>query len=299
MSGGGSSGTQQTQTQKAAPWEKLAPYLETSYDMIGRAAGKTPDTPYQGPFAAPSNSYQQALPGQIAATATQMGQAGNPAIELGNKTTRGDFLNGNEYLLPQIEATVNPTIQRFNALTLPAIGSAAQEAGAYGGSRQAHLERYAIDDTRRTIADTAAKMVGDNYARERQLQMAGPSLVDQGWRTNSAPLDLFRAAGDTQYAVDSIPIQENLARFKETLDAPWRPINPLVAALGGLGGAGGTTESTGFVQGPQTSRAGSAAMGAMGGAAQGAMLGSMIPGIGTMVGALGGGILGGLGGGLR
>jgi hypothetical protein len=236
MSGGGGS----TNTvQKADPWSGAQPYLTDTYARAQTAANNTSTTPYAGAFVQPGNDLQQQGINQTVGLANKFQGAGDNAITLGKDTTNGAYLNGNNYLRPAIQANVDPIIRQSTEQMLPAIGSEAQKAGAYGGSRQALLEAAAMRDTNKQVADTAAQMLNTNFQNERRLQMAGPDITKTGMQLDSAPADLYGQAGAQQYNFDNLATQNALLSYQDTLNAPWRAVMPYTNILSGVGMPGG------------------------------------------------------------
>jgi hypothetical protein len=288
MGGGGQSSN--TTVQKADPWSGTQPHLLNVYDMAQQASGKTSTDPYKGNFVTPGNAQQQ---GAIDAT-TQLADSfrgiGNSTIKMGQDTASGKYLDANAYLLPAMQQSVLPIMQQTYDMTLPQIGSAAQEAGAYGGSRQALMESYALKDMNQQVANTVSNMFNTNYQNERTLQQNAPGIIQAGMTMNTATPELLANAGTQQYNLDNLATQNALAQFQDSINAPWRAVMPYTNILSGVGMPGGTSTTTM----PQ----GSAAQGAVGGAMGGGMLGYMASG-GNPYWTLGGAALGGGAGTMR
>lgn len=288
MSGGGGGNTSTT-VQKADPWAGAQPYLKDVYARAQRAANNTSTTPYSGNFTTQANGIQGSVVGDLLGLSQSAGMNGTNMNDLANKTINGDFLTGAP-LQASLEANMRPIAERARDIMLPAVSSQAQSQGAYGGSRHALMQRYAFGDTERAIADATAKTLGENYGRERQYQTFGaPGLLQAGVQQLMMPTQLKGQAGDLQYSIDNLLTQNNLQKFEDSINAPWRAVNPYAAVLGGVGMPGGssTSESTA----PSGSRAAGMATGAMGGATMGLMATGGNP-IGAIIGALLGGGLG-------
>lgn len=282
MSGGGGGGT--NTVQKADPWSGTQPYLLDVYGQALNANRQTNTNPYEGNFVTQANGAQRAGVTETLNLANQFRGMGDSTIQLGQDTASGKYLNQNDYLMPAIQNTVRPMIEQARDITLPAIGSAAQEAGAYGGSRQALLESYAMRDTNKQVADTASQMMLQNYQNERQLMQNAPAMIQAGMTMNSAPMELLNAAGAQQYNLDNLSTQNALMQFQDQVNAPWRAVMPYTNVLSGVGMPGGTTTTT--------APSGSATQGMLGGAMGGGMLGYMAGG-GNPYWAMGGAALGG------
>ena len=280
--GGGGGGT--NTVQKADPWIGTQPYLTDVYAQAQNANRQTNTAPYGGAFVTGPNNIQGWGVQETLNLSNQFRGAGDSTMKLGQDTAAGKYLNQNEYLLPAIQNAVTPMIEQARDITLPAIGSAAQEAGAYGGSRQALLESYAMRDTNKQVADTASQMMLQNYQNERQLMQNAPAMIQAGMTMNSAPMELLNAAGAQQYNLDNLSTQNALMQFQDQVNAPWRAVMPYTNVLSGVGMPGGTTTTT--------APSGSATQGMLGGAMGGGMLGYMAGG-GNPYWAMGGAALGG------
>jgi hypothetical protein len=290
MSGGGGSGSQTTQTQKADPWEGAQPFLRDAYSRAGQAANNTSTAAYGGNFVNPANSTQQQAVGMARDAAGTLSN-GQGVLDVANQSLRGDMLNNNPYLQQAIDATIRPTVQNATDMMLPAVGVGAGSAGAYGGTRQAFLEGMVMRDTNQQVADTAARMWNDNYGRERQIQtQVAPQLLQVGNQLQMAPAQAMYDVGQQQYALDDLTRQNSLMQFEDEINRHWRAVNPYIAALSGLGMPGGQSVTTG--QGQGVNRNAAMASGAVAGAAAGAPLAGATYGLSIPIGA----VIGGAGG---
>ncbi|MBA4275101.1 MAG: hypothetical protein C0436_05550 [Alphaproteobacteria bacterium] len=281
--GGGGSNTATT-TQKADPWSGTQPHLLNVYGRAQTAADRTSTAAYDGNFVTPGNAQQQRAINETTNLAESFRGIGNSTINMGQATADGAYLNANNYLLPAMQQSVLPIMQQTFDMTMPQIGSAAQEAGAFGGSRHALMERYALKDMNQQVANTISNMFNTNYQNERTLQQNAPGLIQQGMTMNTATPELLANAGTQQYNLDNLQTQNALMRFQDSINAPWRAVMPYTNILSGVGMPGGTSTMTT----PQ----GSAAQGAVGGAMGGGMLGYMASG-GNPYWTLGGAAAGG------
>ena len=289
MAGGGGGGkTQQTQT--AEPWAGAQPYLLDAYRQASGAAAATPTTPFNGNFANPANDTQRTAVnmGRTAAGGLQTGQG---VADVANASLRGDMLSNNPHLQPAIDGTNRPTVSNATDMMLPAVGITAGQSGAFGGTRQAMLEGMVVRDVNQQVADTAAQMWNDNFARERGIQtQVAPQMLDIANRLNMAPAQAMLEVGNQEYSLDDLTRQDNQLRFEDEINRHWRAINPLIAALGGLGMPGGTT--TVNAQGARANPSGAALGGAAAGAAAGVPLAGATYGLSIPIGALIGGGMG-------
>lgn len=281
MSGGGSGGGSTTSSQSSEPWAGVRPYLEDAYAKAKVASDNTSTAAFTGNFIQPANDIQKETAHQNIWLGNSQNGSGNNLINEAQKNITGGYLDS-PYLKQAIDATVRPTIDNLVQTALPAVGSAAQKAGAYGGSRQAFLEARTISDASQNVGDIAAKMLNENYGRERLIQTSiAPTMLQQGQQLNQQAMLLKQQGADQLYNYDQLVLNNEKAKFEDEINRYWRGIAPYTGALSGLGFSGGTTTGT------TTAPSGSAVGGALTGAAGGAAMGTMImPGWGTAAGAL-------------
>jgi hypothetical protein len=289
MSGGGGGG-QTTQVQKADPWAGAQPYLSDAYSMAQTAAHSTPTTAYTGNFVNPSNQTQQQALG-MAQNAVGTLSGGQGVLDVANQSLSGQMLTANPYVQQAIDATIRPTLENARDFMLPGIGTAAGEAGAFGGTRQAFLQAQTVQDVNQQVANTAAQMWNQNYQNERNIQtQVAPQMLQIGNVLQMAPAQAMLEVGNQQYALDDLVRQNQQMQFEDEINRYWRAVNPYIAALSGLGMPGGSSSVTATGAGTNSNAA--IASGAVGGAAAGVPLagatyGLSIP-IGALVGAAGG-----------
>lgn len=287
--GGNSAPAQTTQTQKAEPWEGAQPYLRDVYTRAQTAANNTSTDAYTGNFVTPATPGQRDALGYARSAVANL-DTGAGIRRVADQSLSGDMLNGNPYLQEAINSTINPTVRGVADRLLPAAGSAAQSAGAYGGSRDALTRRWIVDDATRNAGEIAAKMWNDNYGRERTIQTTvAPQLVQTSNALSMAPAQTLLEIANQEYGLNDLTTQNQRAAFEDEINRHWRSINPYIAALSGIGMPGGTTTTTGNAAVP---RGNTALSGALGGAAAGlplagATYGASIP-IGALLGWLGG-----------
>lgn len=295
MGGGGSRTGTTTTVEKADPWVGVQPYLKDVYARAQRAADSTPTTPWSGDFVAAPDWRQQAAVGFTTGMAFRPLGLGSEVTDLGVRTARGEFLNS-PYLGPAIEAQVRPLLDQARQTIVPGIGQQAAAAGAFGDTtHQTMLNRAALD-TQRAIGDIAARMMETRFGEERKLQTLAPGIIQQGLGMELMPAALLSEAGGTsrQFAQDALTNQ--LAQFRESLEAPWRDVMPYADVLSGLGSLGSarTGTTTGPIQGQSALSGGiqGAMAGGLGGYALGSALALSNPWTAALAGAA---LLGGLG----
>lgn len=115
---------------------------------------------------APFSPFQTYAQQGALGTAQNFGQNVNPMLQgaLGFGLNGALNVQNNPFLNQAILAAQQPTIQSFNE-GVQNIGSAAQRAGAYGGSRQGVLEANLARDFGQTLANQAATMGSNAYGQ--------------------------------------------------------------------------------------------------------------------------------------
>lgn len=124
-----------------------------------------------------------------AATAFEGGEAGTvdytprgyTAGEYTDPTHTEFYLNPTENpsFMPGLEAALNPIYDKFLNEVNPQIGSAAEQAGAYGSSRHGVQTALGTQLMNRELADTSAKAVSDAYFKERAMLAERENLEKQ------------------------------------------------------------------------------------------------------------------------
>ncbi len=285
MAGGGGSG-QTSQTQTADPWSGAQGYLKDAYSQARTAADRTSTEAFGGNFVNPANATQRGAITTALNTIPNLDTGGGIA-RVANESLSGSMLSGNPHVQNAIDATIRPTVERARDQYLPAISSAAQAAGAYGGSRHALAQRWAAEDVNKQVADTAAQMWNQNYQNERNIQtQVAPGLMEVANRMQMAPAQTMLDIGNQQYQFDDLARQNEMAQFEDSINRHWRAVNPYIAALSGIGMPGGTTTVTG---GGGINRNAAIAGGALSGAAAGVPLAGATYGLSIPIGALIGG----------
>lgn len=294
-----------TTTNKTEPWDAAQPFLKDVMARAQGAANATTTTPFQGPLMAP------VTPEQTAANALRLGAGASAAPTLSSfgaagtqqalDTMQGKYLDPsmNPALVPGLEATIRPMMQNLTKQVLPNLTSEAWNAGAYGGARHGLREADVINETGRTISDTIAKSVLENYQRERGLQFAAPGLAQQSLGVGLLPADVMSSAGTERRAWGQEGIDEQMAKYNAEVAAPWQAVSPYSAIIQGLGiPTSSTVTGSGFQAIPRSSMGSSILGGALGGASLAGGLGSAFPAtlgaLGGPWGLAGGAILGGL-----
>lgn len=273
--GGGSSGGSSTTTSN--PWSGQQPYLEDLYEKAQTAQGKTPTKPYTGPLTAgPTGAQTQANQAAISLANANMG-VGNQVQQLGQDTVAGKYLDpaSNPALQAGINAALNPIYERYTRQVMPQVTSNAIAGGAYGGARHGLGLAQASTDLAREGADASARIVYDNYQRERDRQLQGGNIIQQGLGLNTAPIDMLSQAGGQQQGWNQAVNDDQLTRYNMSLQSPWNGLNQYSSII-----QGGMPGSSTYSRTSSGSPAGNAIQGALGGA-------SLAGGLGSLAGATG------------
>lgn len=291
--------SKQVSRTNTAPWSHQAAYLSNIgpggptgiYQEAERLYGEANKDPYGGSlYAAPNATQQQALQGRIN-YANALGDPGAGTRDLAERTIRGDFLHpeSNPYLQGNIEAAIRPVQDAYTRQILPGISSAAQQQGAYGGSRHGVAQGVAAGDFARNAGDISAQLVAQNYGQERMLQQNAPQLLAQGLQLGALPQDLLGEAGAQQQQWDQAALNEAYQRWQMEQQAPWSPLERYAAFIQ----AGSPGSSVSFSPG------GGGIGQALGQGLQGGIGGALLGGLGAQYlgysPAIGAGIGGGLG----
>lgn len=294
-----------TTTNKTEPWDAAQPFLKDIMNRAQTAANATPTTPFAGNLLAPVSQPQ------LAANAIKTGTAASAMPTLANfsstgmqqalDTASGKYLDPstNPALVPGLEATIRPMMQGLTKQVLPQLTSDAWNAGAYGGARHGLREADVINETGRTISDTIAKAVLENYQRERGLQFAAPGLAQQSLGVGLLPADVMSGAGAESRAWGQEGLDAEMAKYNMGVSAPWQAVSPYAAIVQGLGiPTSSTITGSGIQAINQPSMGSSIFGGALGGASAAGGLASAFPStlgfLGGPWGLAGGAILGGL-----
>lgn len=280
---GGGGGGSTTTVQKADPWAGVQPYLTEVYKNSAKlyGAGGLNPTPYSGGTIAPLSADTQAALNMT----RQRAQLGSPLVGAAQtqaqSTLQGDYLNaGNPYLQNALRAAAQPTVENFRDAVLPGLEARSALSGRYGSGGQRELTGKAYDSLARGLSEQATQAYAQNYANERQNQLAAmeyaPTLAAEDYKD----AERLAAVGDYIDQYDQSKINADILKYEETRDAPYNALVRYINLIEGGGSMGGTTSAT------QTNNSRSnPLLGAAGGALSGyGMFGPL--------GAIGGGLLG-------
>lgn len=174
----------------------------------------------------------------------------------------------------------NENLQRN---VMPQIGSAAQVAGQYGGSRQGVLEANALKDMNNSMFSQLGNLAMQDRSMTNQELVQGSQLANQAEQNQMQKWQTLLGLGGQLQGYNQSQIDADKSRWDFNQDSNWQNIQKLSSVM--MPGANlGTSQVTNTTRNPVS--------GAMGGAMGGAMLGNML-GV-TSLGpyALAGGLLG-------
>jgi len=285
--GGGSSG--QTVTQVQGPPEWMRPYWEANV-LQGHQLSGRPLSLYGGQGVAGFSPEQMAGQEMIANRAI----AGNPLLNQANqqigRTMQGDYLRpeSNPYLQANVNQALGDITRNYQQSVLPSTMAQFQRSGAFGGS--AHQE--ALEGQQRALGSTmgnvASQMYGQNYAQERQNQMAATGMADRYGSAEYQDAMALMGVGDARQQQMQQMIDYDRSRWDQAWNYPQQQLNFMTGLIGGSPYQQQTGPNPNYVS-PQ--------QGALGGAMAGASAGSTFGPWGALIGGAAGGIGGYYGGG--
>lgn len=235
-----------------------------------------------------------ANPGTQAGIAGLMGVADETqvpqlATDQFTKTINGEYMQANPFQNEMVQAAMRPMIEQFRQSTAPSI-TAKYAASGRSGSPSEYASAFRAEDALgRNLSETAANIGYQNYATERQNQLAMLGQAGDILNLQAAPAMMQLQAGQARDA-DRLQRAQALLNAGGAVDEfNQRRVDAKASAaerlLAALRGSGGTSTSS---QQVERNRLG----GALGGAASGAAMGSMFGPWGTVIGAGAGGLMG-------
>lgn len=313
LGGGSRGGGGTTQVvQESDPWEGQQPFLRDVMRLAQQAYQGTSQQPFEGQLVAGPTQMQQQSLDTAQGVANQAVGAGNNPQDISrlysDRVQSGFYLEpalaNNDAVAAAIGAQARPIMEQLTQEVLPQIESAAISQGAYGGARQANLQREALH----SLGDEVARLSAEDYVARRELlptlaltesQIASqvPVLAQQGHQLNLLPADIYGQIGAQQQMWEQDQLDQNYQRWTQAQQAPWQGLPEYASIVSGVPSFGSSIQTT--RGGPSTLNnvlSGAIGGGAMGGAA-GMGFGGLTAGAGMGAFApwmLGGAALGGL-----
>ena len=283
MSGGGksTSTTLNYSPEEAARRTQVMDEASRIYQATKGQAGYYPGAVPVGADAATLAGQQHLL------QAAQQANALNPLLaqSLQYGLTGAMDVGNNPYFQSALEASLRP-LQTQMTQGLQQVGSAAQQAGAYGGGRHGIAEALSFEKGMQSMGDVAAQMGNEAYR-------SGQGTFARTLAFAPSTIQSFGQGAQMESAVGAQ--RENLAQEQEAyraairewqLNAPWMPLEQYANIVFN----GGSSQSTASSSTPRNP------LGAIGGAMAGYGLATMAPALGVTgpVGMAAGAILGAL-----
>jgi len=270
---GGKSDSPSQQVVKQDPWAGQQGYLK---DVFGEAQNLYEQPgPFYYPYSGVAGLNPDILGGQdllrnYALTGAQ--QQADQAAGAGAFGLTGAVLSpySNPYLAETARAAIRPATETLLQDVLPNVGSAAQQAGAYGGARQGILESNVLNDYMRNVMDTSAGLYSQGYGQGLDYMGRSLALAPQTQAMGAMPAQYMDVVGQQLRAYEQQLIQDDIDRWSYYQQLPYTKLAEYSNAI--QGSYGGTTTQPGPIANPL--------LGAAGGAMAGAGLASMIPALG-------------------
>lgn len=235
-----------TQTNIAQPWGPQQPYIEDALqEMQNLYYSGGPDW-YPGdtiaPMSAVTQQGHQATLNYAQDVAPGLWQAGTDALGVVMNPNMM-YAESNPYLQSAIQAAQTPVTQQYEQSVIPSISSAAQAAGAYGGSRHGTALANASDAYMRNIGDISSNMAYQNYNDAQRMMLTGVGLSPGQMAAGALPGDLITNVGH-EYDLHNQAIYDK--DFEEWMWEANRPYEELAYYMEGVStpGLGGSSVST-------------------------------------------------------
>jgi len=271
--GGGGGGSSGTQVQRSEPSRIQAPFLSDLYSQAQSQFRAGPQQFFPGrTFASPSATTLAAEDATRQAAAAQGVFGLGSLVPAFQQQLMSPAQRFQDPMLQEALLTQLKPIEETGARLLTQAGRAANQAGQFGGDRQAILEAEVIKDVLSKQSDVASRLYGDVYGDVLRTQAATLGLAPSIMSTFTQPARTLAAVGQAEDVRAQQPITEAMQRFAFEQQAPSQ-------ALGQYGNivAGSILPGTITTTGP-----GSSGPGALAGAAGGAGL-AYLSGLGTPI----------------
>ena len=225
----------------------LSPYLQMGLQRAQQLFfGAQPQLFPGQMYVSPSAQTQQALAQQeaLATGAQPTLQAAQQAYQasLGQigQTAAGGFLQGNPYQQAMLASATRPITQQFGEQVIPGIASLYSRAGRYGSGAMERALGGATEAYGRALGDVSANIVGQDYARERQLQQqaqlgqaalaqSAPSFFQMGF----LPSQALAQVGAAREQIAAQPLQEQIQRYQYGQQLPYQQLQGFLSSIYG------------------------------------------------------------------
>ena len=225
----------------------LSPYLQMGLQRAQQLFfGAQPQLFPGQMYVSPSAQTQQALAQQeaLATGAQPTLQAAQQAYQssLGQigQTAAGGFLQVNPYQQAMLAAATRPLTQQYGEQIVPGIASLYSRAGRYGSGAMERALGGATEAYGRALGDVSANIVGQDYARERQLQQqaqlgqaalaqSAPSFFQMGF----LPSQALAQVGAAREQIAAQPLQEQIQRYQYSQQQPYEALQGFLSSIYG------------------------------------------------------------------
>ena len=225
----------------------LSPYLQMGLQRAQQLFfGAQPQLFPGQMYVSPSAQTQQALAQQeaLATGAQPTLQAAQQAYQasLGQigQTAAGGFLQGSPYQQAMLASATRPITQQFGEQVIPGIASLYSRAGRYGSGAMERALGGATEAYGRALGDVSANIVGQDYARERQLQQqaqlgqaalaqSAPSFFQMGF----LPSQTLAQVGAAREQIAAQPLQEQIQRYQYGQQLPYQQLQGFLSSIYG------------------------------------------------------------------
>lgn len=188
------------------------------------------------------------------------------------KTAQGAYLNSNPYMDQMVQSAIDPVTRNYQTSIAPTMDAALSQSGRYGSGAQAGLYDTSQQNLAKATGDISSGLYGQQYAKERQLQDAAAQMYGQianqagssagqiynqglntgigglqaGANANAQMLSLFPQlygaqatgaqaqlqAGQGLAGLSQQQIQDEMARYYGTQQAPWKGLEQYMGVIG-------------------------------------------------------------------
>jgi hypothetical protein len=232
--------TQETQGNKQIPdWASNA--VHATVNQLGNLVN-TPYQPYTGELVAPLQPYQTQALGQIQNIFNQGQPVQTSANQSLQDTLNGQYLDQNNPALQGLYKTGADALTRsFNQATLPMLSSAANRAGAFGGSADQLVKGSAAQDLSNSLGNLANNIFGQNYQNERGRMIQAAGLSPAATQADYTGAQQLLNAGNVMQGQQQNVDTANYGQFQNQQNWPVQMAQLAASALPGLYQGYGTT----------------------------------------------------------
>lgn len=242
-SGGG--GGDSTQTVKNEPAAEVKPYLQP-YISQAWSNAQAPYQAYQGQRIAGLDPSQQMGMNLTAGQALNGFQGQGEAGDNYQALMRGDYLSpdSNPWLAANAQKAMSDITNAYRTGTKPQTDAAAARAGAFGGSAWQQM----VSNNERQLGDSlgnaANQFYGQNYANERQNQMAGLGMMGNMQNIGYTDSSKLTGVGDALRNYNQDLLNTQYQDWQEAQNSPYLKQEQFGNALRSTMGAGSSSTAT-------------------------------------------------------